>query len=197
MNVTEDGRVKVAIADSMTLFREGLVSLINDSDSAVVIAAAGHPSELPNGTNGIDPDVLLVELKLLRSSSEQLLPARENARPRLIAILEEPFEDELIAAKDAGITRTLRRGDSSEKLFGIVVSADLDPAPALAVKRRKGLSPRECQVAELIAQGKTNREIADLLVLSEQSVKNLVSRILRKMRFSNRVQIALYANGIR
>ncbi|MEQ1935602.1 MAG: LuxR C-terminal-related transcriptional regulator, partial [Fimbriimonadaceae bacterium] len=66
---------------------------------------------------------------------------------------------------------------------------------AIYTRSRRGLTARELEVAKLVAQGMSNRRVSETLRLEEQSVKNLVSAILRKLGCQNRVQVALKLTG--
>ncbi|HET6644721.1 MAG TPA: response regulator transcription factor [Fimbriimonadales bacterium] len=175
---------KVVVAETSLLAAEGVAAVLQESGLQVsgvaadvrglrkalrsrpdvVVADARYISELGR-TNSPVPIVLLEDA-----------PAGKNGRPSGVALRNEGAKNLVGAVRAALSGKSWRPEERS--------SSGLST-------RGTPLSSRERQVAELVAQGNPNRKIAQMLDLSEQSVKNLVSRILKKKGYANRVQIAL------
>lgn len=194
--------VKVVLADNHTLNLEGMASLLEDVPDVEVGAAVSAAGDLVNSLRTAQPDVLVIDARMLNELSDQELARVRKAVDDLkVIILTEQDSAARAAAFAPPETKGLvfRTTDSRSLADAIrsVASGRLWDMPSSATNHRetaargRGLSPRELDIAILISQGLTNREIAQRLGLSEQSVKNLVSRILKKKGLTNRVQIAL------
>ena len=150
-----------------------------------VVATADSPKKLAEAVKAKSPDVIIADSQMLRNSVGRSI----NGTSRVIQIADS---DTLVAPTPA--TRgVVRRSESSRELKEAIKRVAKGqtyslPEPSMTGKK---LSRREQEIAQLVAQGMSNRSIAEELGLSEQSVKNLVSRILRKTGLGNRVQLAL------
>ncbi|GMV36975.1 MAG: DNA-binding response regulator [Fimbriimonadales bacterium] len=195
-------RMRVAIADSLTLCREGLVSLLSGYPHITVVGSTGSSCDVVEMCRDAQPDILLLCAAIADEMTRGQFDAMTTQAPSCHVVL---LADELTrltpSSIPSGVRGILRRSDSTEtllKALGMVASGKTwelleGTAPVSRQSRRGncGLSQRENDIAALVAQGLSNREIAMKLELSEQSVKNLVSRILKKLGLNNRVQIAM------
>jgi len=194
-------RARIAIADPQTLFREGVSSLLTGYPHIVVVGSTSSPASVLEMCAECRPDVLImaaqVAMELPSSGLERLQEASPNTR--LLLLVDHPNHPSgpMFAAQTDGV---LRRTDSTERLIKSIVALangkSLDGTDGVGARsQRRGrhglLSERENDIARLVSQGLSNREISDQLKLSEQSVKNIVSRILKKLGLTNRVQIAM------
>jgi DNA-binding NarL/FixJ family response regulator len=107
-----------------------------------------------------------------------------------------------LALMTRGVVGTEDSVDALLRLLGGTAGSDVsdasDAEPIASRRRRRSqLSPRENEISALVGQGLSNREIAGRLGLGEQSVKNMLSRILKKLGMTNRVQVALRARAAR
>jgi len=183
-NVPEK-KIRVVLGDLQTLNLEGMSAVLKGNRSVSVVATVDDPKELVAAVKKKSPDVLVVDSKLLRR-----VPARGiNGQSKVIQIVES----------DNGITPSaatrgvVRRSDGVRQLKDAirrVARGETYELPTVSVAKDK-LSRREHDITRLVARGLSNRAIAEDLGLSEQSVKNLVSRILKKFNMDNRVQLAL------
>ena len=150
-----------------------------------IVATADSPKKLADAVKAKAPDVIIADSQMLRNAVGRSI----NGTSKVIQIADS---DTLVAPTPA--TRAVvRRSESSRELKEAIRRVAKGqtyslPEPSMAGKK---LSRREQEIAQLVAQGMSNRSIAEELGLSEQSVKNLVSRILRKTGLGNRVQLAL------
>jgi DNA-binding NarL/FixJ family response regulator len=131
------------------------------------------------------PDVLVASGSLLRNMNQK--PA-----VRVVAVIDQdqgaPSEAHGIVMRQNGAPSLV------EAVRAAAIGKKWRPSGwAARLQRSNGLSPREADIVQHVSNGCSNRDIAQRLGLSEQSVKNLVSRILKKKGYTNRVQIALEA----
>ncbi|MEP0766505.1 MAG: response regulator transcription factor [Fimbriimonadia bacterium] len=195
-------RMRVAIADSLTLCRDGMVSLLSGYPHITVVGSTGSSCDVVEMCKDAQPDILLLCATIADEMTRGQFEAIASQAPTCSVVLlaDDPIRltPSTIPPRVRGI---LQRSDSTENLLkalGVVASGKtwglLDGTQPITTRSRRGnsgLSHREKDIAALVAQGLSNREIALKLELSEQSVKNLVSRILKKLGLNNRVQIAM------
>lgn len=198
-------RLSVVCGDS--ILREGLQSLLgtisgiqvalsNGTIEATQILARSGAIEgtvvVPEGLSGADMEAL-IHTKQVHGVKVVALSALGMPTTRLEASIADA-----VAYRDNG-AQGLRRALAmlSRRPLHATAPAVIAPVSAPIAPRRRAirLTRREEDVASLVAQGKSNRQIADDLGLREQSVKNLVSMIMRKLNCENRVQLALQFNA--
>jgi DNA-binding NarL/FixJ family response regulator len=201
------------LVDDHEVVRLGLRSLLERQAGFDVVAEAATETEAIEQALEHEPDVVLMDVRLQGGSG---VVATEEIVQKLpdtnVIILTSYAEDDvLFAAIRAGaVGYVLKQADSGDLLRAIESAArgesTLDPSltqRVFAEVRRSiqreeaaaftDLTPQEMQVLSLIAEGQTNREIADKLFLSEGTVRNYVSSILSKLEVSNRAEAAAYA----
>lgn len=178
-------KIRVVLGDLQTLNLEGMSAVLKGNKTLSVVATADDPKKLADAVKKKSPDVVVVDSQMLRR-----VPARSiNGQSKVIQIVE---------SGDAFTTTpstmgVVRRNDGVRKLKDAirrVAKGETYELPTQGRAKAK-LSRREQDIARLVARGLSNRSIAEDLGLSEQSVKNLVSRILKKFDMDNRVQLAL------
>jgi DNA-binding NarL/FixJ family response regulator len=201
------------LVDDHEVVRLGLRSLLERQAGFDVVAEAATETEAIEQALEHEPDVVLMDVRLQGGSG---VVATEEIVQKLpdtnVIILTSYAEDDvLFAAIRAGaVGYVLKQADSGDLLRAIESAArgesTLDPSltqRVFAEVRRSiqreeaaaftDLTPQEMQVLSLIAEGQTNREIANKLFLSEGTVRNYVSSILSKLEVSNRAEAAAYA----
>ncbi|HKO88276.1 MAG TPA: response regulator [Burkholderiales bacterium] len=211
--------VQILIIDDHTLMRRGLIALVDAEADLEVVGDAADAHEGIKKAAQLQPDIILLDLHMPGINGVQAIPALRDACPaaRVLMLTVSEDADDLVGALRAGadgyllkniesevliasIHRALN-GEAviSERMTGKLVSElrSKDPAagqPMTAI----ALSPRENEIALLIAQGASNKEIARRLGVAESTVKIHVQHILRKLELTSRVQIAVYAseNGL-
>jgi DNA-binding NarL/FixJ family response regulator len=196
--------VRVVVADTQTLSMEGTVKLLADTDGIHVVGKTSAPEEMVYTVRDSKPDVLLVEGKMLSLLGDKELSKLRNISDQVKVLLLADPEDvpramAVAPAETRGlVTRTSTPSDLAHaiKLVNTGKTFELPPLPPQPKRRGRRrtmrLSPREQDIVTLISQGLSNRAISQRMGISEQSVKNLVSRVLKKQGFRNRVQVALW-----
>ena len=201
--------VSVFLLAENRLLREALARILNKQNNITVAGGASYSSNIDSVVAAVSPDVLLFDpfdwnlslalIRMLREAmptlkivligmqadGELLLRAvREGIAGYLLK--DAPAEEVAAAVKSVASNYAVCPRELCRVLFDYV-SRQRAHLPNLAVKQQLGLTRREQQLVELISRGLTNKEIAVELGLSEQTVKNHIHRVLRKVGVSDRL----------
>ncbi len=209
--------IRLVIVDDHEVVRVGLASLLRDDPEFSVEAMAATAEDGLRAVRNAQPDIVVLDLRLPDRPGLEIVPEIRRSVPgSKIVVLTSYGEDQaMIAAVAAGVDAFLTKTVDSEALCSAIrnVAAGRQVlrdqvADALVRYVRQGdvashseadpdaLTPREREVAEAVALGLSNREVAERLGLAEKTVKNHVSDILAKFRLSRRAQIvALFRAG--
>jgi DNA-binding NarL/FixJ family response regulator len=207
---------RLLIVDNHTLFRQGLVSLLQSEPGFEVVGEAGSGEEALKLVPRIQPDVVLMDVKMPGiggvEATRRLVEATPQARVLMLTVSEE--EESLFAAIQAGARGyILKSADADELLEAIrhVHAGEAMISPVMTFRLMQALrnggvhSPlpelpltsREQDVFQLLAQGASNRQIAKALTITENTVKTHVRNILEKLELRNRSEVAAYARSLR
>jgi two-component system, NarL family, response regulator DevR len=204
--------IRLLLVDNHQIVRIGLATLFRTVPHFLVIGEAGSLAEAVAQARQYAPDVVLMDVRLPDGSGIEACRQIRSEGPdaRVLMLTSYSDEEAVIASIMAGAAGYLVKDTDAEKLIeGIEAIAHggslLDPAvtqTVLSWMQRPSvqvpgdplseLSEREREILPLIAEGKTNREIALLLSLSEHSVKSYVSNILQKLRLARRAEAAAF-----
>ena len=204
---------RIIIVDDHEIVRFGLKSLLDQHPEYDVIAEASNAKEALQQVNSYHPDIVLMDIRLPGKSGIDACEEIKSKYPDIKVIMLTSFaEDEMLfSAIKAGASGYVLKQINLDDLVRSIESvargeAALDPAVTQrvfqevrkAVKDEEAaafsnLSQQEKMVLKLVAEGKTNREIAQALFLGEGTVRNYVSSILSKLGVSNRAEAAAYA----
>lgn len=204
----DSGRYTVMIVDDHAVVRTGLRSLLEVSGLFQVIAEAGSVAEALAGAARSHPDLVVMDVRLSDGSGIEACREIRQEQPgtRVIMLTSYTGAEAEVAALMAGASGYLLKEVSEEKILhalkivaqgGMLMTPDV-VARALSGRRagtRPGLadlSDQERRILELIADGKTNREIGEVLFLSEHTVRNYVSRILERLGLHRRSEAAAF-----
>ncbi|ALA66508.1 response regulator [Corynebacterium lactis] len=211
MNVESVGTVRVVLADDEELMRNGIRMLIEADPGIDVVGEASNGKEALAVVEELRPDVVLMDIRmpvLGGIDATRRLCAKEDG-PAVVMLTAFDTDEFIVDALEAGAAGFLLKNSSLEELVETIKGAATGrPLVSFAVLQRlttiakRGqhaagtaaqelLSVREREVAELIARGMTNVEIAEHLLISLPTVKSHVARIMTKLEATNRVQIAL------
>jgi DNA-binding NarL/FixJ family response regulator len=217
-----DGRpVRVLLVDDDPLVRAGLSMMLGAFDEIEVVGSVGDGTEVMAAVNSLRPDVVLMDIRMPGMdglTATAALRARRDA-PEVIVLTTFDTDEHVQRAIRVGasgfllkhtppadIARAVCRAAAGEPMFtpsvlrqvmGFVAAADQNPGRERARAALDRLSPSESDVARLIADGRTNQEIAAELLMSMGTVKAYVTRIFAKLRLTNRVQVAILVHESR
>ena len=183
--------ISVLIADDHPVVREGLAAIFKTQKDIKVVAEATNGEEALELCNQHSPDVLLLDLRMPKKDGLQVITelAARPSRPRTIVMTTYESEEDIRRALKAGAKGYLVKGappqQIRESVRRVAAGESLLPA-AIASKLAESmahpeLSKRERQVLEYIANGRSNKEIGQILYISEHTVKTHVKSILTKL----------------
>ncbi len=186
--------LRIAVFSKERLFLDALSGLLDRRGSLQVVARETTARELVSSAKQASAQLLIVDSQELDVDEVQFLLGARAVGDFVLAMIGDRDKEDNQSNVDALISRSA----SADDLFDSV-SALSNKVPMKAMARegkrayRKGnaLTRREYEVAELVAKGMSNRTISEVSALREQSVKNLVSVIMRKLKCENRTQVAL------
>jgi DNA-binding NarL/FixJ family response regulator len=206
--------IRVLLADDHTLFRKGIRTMLGEMPGIEVVGEAANGSEAVALANDLVPDVILMDIKMPELSGIDATRAILQENPHIGIILVTMFDDpeSVFAGMRAGSCGYVLKEAEPEELRRAVEAAHrgevmLCPVMARRVldhfsgESRQALRPlpfeqlsqRELQVLQLAAEGLSNREIAQQLVISEKTVKNHITNIFSKLNVNDRTQAVIQA----
>jgi len=200
--------IRVLIADDHAIVRQGLRMFLGTDPELEIIAEAGDGAEALQMALQYHPDVVLMDLLMPVMDGIQATAAiRRKAPDTEVVALTSVLEDSVVVdAIRAGAIGYLLKDTEAHELRRVIKAAasgqvELCPEAAARLLREvrtpdrsaEALTERETEVLRLLAQGMSNLEIAQALIIGEQTVKSHVSHILAKLGVPSRTQAALYA----
>ncbi len=215
-SAVSDEVIRVLIADDQALFRRGLYVVLGTEDGIEVVGEAENGEEAIAKAEDLAPDVVLMDVRMPKVNGIDAARAIRAMAPstRILMLTVSDEEDDLYEAIKAGANGYLLKEISVEEVaeaIRAVVQGQSLISPPMASKllsefnslvRRAeekqqfpapALTARELEVLKLVAKGMSNREIADELFISENTVKNHVRNILEKLHLHSRMQAVMYA----
>jgi DNA-binding NarL/FixJ family response regulator len=205
--------LRILLVDDHEVVRLGLTTLLEDIPGVTVVGEAGSAREALQACKRLDPDLVILDIRLPDQSGAAACRDITTRWPHIkVIILTSYVSDDLIAETIlAGATGYLRKQVGNEELLRAIEAvrrgeALLDPQVTQHVLQRmrrterlidasffRDLSKRELEVLLLVSQGKSNRNIAEALSMSEKTVRNYVSSLLDKLGLNNRIELAAFA----
>jgi len=209
--------IRILVADDQSMVRQGFSALLAAQPGLEVVAQAENGREAVELTRTSAPDVVLMDVRMPIldgiAATREILALPGLTHPRVLILTTFDLDDYVYEALRAGASGFLLKDARAEELVHAVrVIAEGDALLAPSVTRRviaeyarrpsprsakpvllNALTPRELEVLTHIAAGSSNAEIAEELVLSEQTVKTHVGRILGKLSLRDRVQAVVLA----
>jgi DNA-binding NarL/FixJ family response regulator len=205
--------IRVLVADDQRVVREGLVMLLGLLEGIEVVGAAADGEQVLALAAELRPDAVLMDLRMPRLDGVAATRRLRERHPAVRVIALTTYDDErsVVEALRAGARGYLTKDAGAEEIRRALEAvvrgqAAIDPAvqrhlvdalaagaPAAAGTLPDGLTPREAEVLSLIAEGLSNAEIADHLVLSEATVKSHINHLFTKIGARDRAQAVTYA----
>jgi DNA-binding NarL/FixJ family response regulator len=210
--------IRVVIADDHPITRDALKKLLAREEDIEVVGEAGDGREALDRVQELNPDVLLLDLRMPNLDGLSVLQMLQQSNRNMKVIVVTAFDDrdELVKAMELGcsgivlkqtatdvIEKSIRKVHAGELWLDTHAMAVMmrqcpssaDVADPRQSKGRAGvpLTGREREIMVLAAQGYTNKEMAQKMIIGEQTVKNHLHNIYATLGFSNRLELALYA----
>ncbi|AQZ66555.1 DNA-binding response regulator, LuxR family [[Actinomadura] parvosata subsp. kistnae] len=211
--------IRVVITDDHLVVRTGFAELLDTQPDFEVVGTAPDGAEAVRVCRERSPDVVLMDVRMpAMSGIEATRVLAGPGGPRVLILTTFDLDEYVYDALRAGASGFLLKDVTAERLFDavrVVAAGDALLAPAVTrrlisefarLPARRGrpdaglsaLTPRETQVLRLVAEGLSNLEIADRLVVTEETVKTHVSRVLNKLGLRDRTQavVTAYESGL-
>ena len=205
-------RLRMLVVDDHEVVRQGLVSLLDRRSGFEVVAQAGSVAEAISQAARFEPDLVVMDVRLPDGSGIEACREIRAARPdtRVVMLTSYPDEEAVLSAIIAGASGYLLKQIRGRELVSALEAVGrgeslLDPAVTEKVLERvrrmasggagdelAELTGQERKILLLVAEGKTNKEIATEVFLSDKTVKNYVSSILSKLNLQRRTQAAAF-----
>ncbi len=219
VRLTADHTIRIVIADDHPIFRDGLKRILALESDFQVVADAGDGDEALRAVEEHRPDILLLDLNMPRSHGLGILEKLQDSKTgtRVIVLTASEDKNEFVQAMKLGANGIVLKQSATELLLKSIRKVHggeiwLDSHMTAAVMRhfatgdepggtlpgargrgRTPLSNREREIVALVAQGFKNKEMAEKMLISEQTVKNHLHNIFDKLGVSDRLELALYA----
>jgi len=212
-------RIRVMIADDHPIVRDGLKKMLSLEDDIEVVAMASDGREVLDQVAQHQPDIILLDLRMPNLDGISTLQTlqQKNCPAKVIILTASEDKNEFVQAMKLGARGIVLKQTASELIVKSIrkvhageiwldsqttaavmrqfASATAEPAPVQGgrVRERSPLSAREREIVALVAQGYKNKEMAEKMFISEQTVKNHLHNIFDKLGVSDRLELALYA----
>lgn len=206
--------IRVLLVDDQEIFREGLGELLSIREDIEVVGQASNGKEGISLAAKLQPDVILMDVRMPICNGVEATRNIHNSYPWIRIVVLTVFDDDEYIGQSlqAGANGYLLKRTPAEQIVTAIRSAysgytQLGPTIAPKVfahlspkfsaskaQHQNGLSKRELEVLQLIAQGKNNQEIAHALYITEGTVRNYVTRILSQLGLRDRISAVLWAN---
>jgi two-component system response regulator DevR len=203
--------IKVFLLDDHEIVRRGVRDLLETAGDLEVVGEAGTSAEAIARVPATQPDVAVLDVRLPDGSGIEVCRELRAMCPELRCLMLTSFSDDealidaIVAGASGYILKEVRGADIVDSVRRVAAGASLlDPHAAARVierlrnpppedERLAALSPQERRILTLLADGMTNRQIAEQLYLAEKTVKNYVSNLLMKLGMHRRTEAAVFA----
>ncbi len=221
MKEKSDKTIRILLADASRLTTLGITQVIEREADMEIVGVAIDGEDAVAKASELEPDILIIEAELPRLSGIQAAQRIRREQPHVGVLIltgddqEQTLFDAIRAGAAAYLHKDCEPGELTDSIRRVragqfIINEKIFSRPAVASRvlaefRELSvygpgsshvfapLSPREVQILDNIAQGKTNKEVAYALAISEQTVKNHMSSILRKLSVNDRTQAVVYA----
>ncbi|WP_033344312.1 response regulator [Catenuloplanes japonicus] len=214
--------VRLLVADDQALIRAGLIALFTAAPGLEVVGEACDGEQAITMAARTRPDVVMMDIRMPTvdgiAATRAILAAAEEPKPRVVALTTFDLDEYVYAALSAGASGFLLKDTPPQRIIAAVHTivagdllmapritqrlieayADRHRSPATAAPRLDSLTARETEVLRLVANGLSNTQIAERLVLSEATVKTHVKRLMGKLELASRAQavVVAYESGL-
>ena len=209
------GPIRIVVADDHPLFRAGLRALLESVPDTDVVGEAATGDEAVHAALSLQPDIVVMDINMPGlngiDATRQIIDSRSDVHVLVMTMHDD--DDAVFAAIRAGARgyllkgaaqdetlRAIRSVANGEAIFGPRIAADLQRFLATAPRAEPGqafpqLTDRELEILQLLAQRRSNAQIAAELYLSQKTVRNYVSAIFAKLQVADRAEAGLVARA--
>lgn len=204
--------IKLLLVDDQTLVRQGMASLLSLEEDFQIIGQAGNGEEAIQQAQELIPDVILMDIRMPVKDGVYATKIIRERCPEIKILVLTTFDDDeyIVQIMQAGASGYLLKDSPTEELASAIRSVNsgiTQLGPTIASKVFARLNPglpqaktdfsqlftsRELEILQLIGLGKSNKEIAQTLYITEGTVKNHISRILSQLNVRDRTQAAIW-----
>ena len=203
-------KIRVLIADARPVFRMGLRLLLQKEADITVVGETDRGDQVIKKVTALKPNVIVLHARLGEANGRSILQQihRNHSKSRLLILISSDQEEDQVKALRLAAAHIVPKHAPARLLMQWIRQSDDATSKSEAAEARPAndqnlwaeepkdnspLSARERQVVELVSQGFKNREIAQRMFISEQTVKNHLHNIFDKLGVSDRLELALYA----
>ena len=199
--------IRILIADDHPVVRQGLTALLVPRNGMEVVGEAVNGNQAVELALALQPDVIMMDMVMpgLTGTQATAQIMAQNPDAHILILTSFGEDDNLIEALNAGALGCLLKDSQPDDLLHAIrsvhrgqmaipqtLAVKLINQPPRAAKTDSSLTGREQEIAALVAQGLTNKEIAQALGVSANTIRSHISNILNKLKLANRTQIAIY-----
>lgn len=199
--------IRILIADDHPVVRQGLTALLVPRNGMEVVGEAVNGNQAVELALALQPDVIMMDMVMpgLTGAQATAQIMAQNPDAHILILTSFGEDDNLIEALNAGALGCLLKDSQPDDLLHAIrsvhrgqlaipqaLAVKLINQPPRAAKTDSSLTGREQEIAALVAQGLTNKEIAQALGVSANTIRSHISNILNKLKLANRTQIAIY-----
>ena len=205
-----NGMIKVLIVDDHAIVRKGIIALLETEKDIQVVGEASDGSQAITMADQLKPDMIIMDLVMPGVNGIDAIRqiTTQDQAAKILVLTSFATDDKVFPALKAGALGYLLKDSNPQELLDAIRQVSkgeswLHPSVAKKVLKElthtsapsnlEELTERETEVLKLVAQGMSNREIADQLVISEATVRTHVSSLLAKLHLASRTQAALFA----
>ncbi len=205
--------IRIMVVDDHEVVRSGLKAILDPETDFEVVGEASSGAESLDKVPILKPHVVLMDVRMEEMSGIEACRSIKSGHPEVNVLMLTSFSEEeavmsaIMAGASAYLLKNVGRAELIKAIRGVAAGQNLlDPAVTKRVMERlaqlstreeerevEGLSGREKEVLALVARGSTNKEIGEILVISEHTARNHVSRILDKLGLTRRSEAAVFA----
>jgi two-component system response regulator DevR len=207
--------LRVFLMDDHEVVRRGLRELLESEDDIDIVGEAGSAEEGLSRIPPTQPDVAVLDVRLPDGNGVEVCREIRSRHPEIRCLILTSFSDDealfqaIMAGASGYLLKQIKGADLVDSVRRVAAGQSLlDPAVTARVlerlrngsetdERLSQLTGQERKVLDLIAEGLTNRQIAEQVHLAEKTVKNYVSNVLAKLGMERRTQAAVFAAGLR
>jgi|TARA_Y100000310_G_scaffold325498_1_gene389050 DNA-binding NarL/FixJ family response regulator len=206
-------KIRLMVVDDHEVVRTGLRAILEPEDDIEVVAEAPSAVEAARQADAHQPNVVLMDVRMEGMNGIEACRIIKNSHPDMAVLMLTSFSEEeavtsaIMAGASGFLLKNVGRAELLKAIRAVGAGQSLlDPAVTRSVIDRyaklleserdravDAISDREREVITLVAQGMTNRQIAEQLVISENTARNHVSRILEKLNLTRRSEAAVFA----